>query len=181
MSVTRDLELDQGTFLSTPAFFSGKQRPRVRVRSEDKSAKIEIDPEDATRLRVTNLSSGEVISTFQPYTGGIINYLLPITMFDLICLPSGWGEAKPLTSLASSCGRLAVLTRGRVFVYSEAELVTPDPRVQEALLLAATRRLQPPVTGLHLAPSLLVTVGGDTITTFNFWTKGCSSVSEFFM
>ena len=57
----------------------------------------------------------------------------------------------------------------------------PAPRPQEALLLAATRRLQPPVTGLHLAPSLLVTVGGDTITTFNFWTEGCSSVSEFFM
>ena len=102
-------------------------------------------------------------------------------MFAMICLSSGWGEAKALTSLASSCGRLAVLTGGRGFVYSEAELVTSAPRPQEALLLAATRRLQPPVTGLHLAPSLLVTVGGDTITTFNFWTEGCSSVSEFFM
>ena len=102
-------------------------------------------------------------------------------MLCLVCLSSGWGEAKALTSLASSCGRLAVLTGGRVFVYSEAELVTSAPRLQEALVLAATRRLQPPVTGLHLAPSLLVTVGGDTITTFNFWTEGCSSVSEFFM
>ena len=74
--LARDLELDQGTFLATPVFFSGKQRPRVRVKSEDKSVKIEIDPEDTTRLRVTNLSSGEVISTFQPYTGGIINGLL---------------------------------------------------------------------------------------------------------
>ena len=86
--LARDLELDQGTFLSTPVFFSGKQRPRVRVKSEDKSVKIEIDPEDTTRLRVTNLSSGEVISTFQPYTGGVVidRY---ITMFAMICLRLG--------------------------------------------------------------------------------------------
>ena len=59
-------------------------------------------------------------------------------------------------------------------------LTVPEPDLPGSLLLMATRRAQPPVQSFHLGPNYLVTVGGNMIVFFDFWTKECSSISEFF-
>ena len=91
----------------------------------------------------------------------------------------GWGNPKAIKGLFSSSGRLALLISGRVFVYSLKKLMEA-PTVAESLLLVGTRQNQPAVDYFHLDPHQLLTMGGDTVVLFNFWTDTCSNVSEFF-
>lgn len=94
---------------------------------------------------------------------------------------TGWGVAHPIQEIGLSCGRLAVLVKGRVFVYLLKGLLEQDSsESQEHLLLIATRQKQPAVTNFKLERQRLTTIGGGTIVTFNFWTDSPSSVSEFF-
>ena len=66
------------------------------------------------------------------------------------------------------------------FHCSVDSLLTSAPDLQGSLLLLASRRALPPVQSFHLGPNQLVTVGGNMIVFFDFWTKECSPISEFF-
>jgi len=158
LDLSHDLALETQTFLSRPVFHK-KKIVRRRVRTKDLT--IEVDQSEPTLLVISGREDQKEISKFKPYTG--------------------WGEAKPIQEIATSCGRLAVLVKGRVFVYSLQGLLDKTrSESQEHLLLVATRQYQPAVVSFKLDRQRLITIGGGTIVTFNFWTDQLSPVPEFF-
>ena len=60
---------DEKVFLARPIFFRNKQEPRRKVRVKT-NILFEIDEEDKSFLKVTCTQSQNIISRFQPYTGG---------------------------------------------------------------------------------------------------------------
>jgi len=158
LDLSRDLALETKTFLSRPVFHK-KKVVRRKVRTKDLT--IEVDETEPTHLKISGKEDQKEITRFKPYTG--------------------WGEAQPIQEIATSCGRLAVLVKGRVFVYSlQGMLERTSSGSQEHLLLVATRQYQPVVTAFKLDRQRLITNGGGTIVTFNFWTDQLSAKSEFF-
>jgi len=158
LDLSQDLALQTQTFLSRPVFHK-KKTVRRKVRTKDLT--IEVDEMDPTLLIIGGREDQKEITKFKPYTG--------------------WGEAQPIQEIATSCGRLAVLVKGRVFVFSlQGLLDRTSSGSQEHLLLVATRQHQPAVVSFKLDRQRLITIGGGTIVTFNFWTDQLSAMSEFF-
>jgi len=159
LDLSRDLALETRTFLSRPVFHKKKRVGGRKARTKDLT--IEVDEKEPTLLIISGREDQKEITKFKPYTG--------------------WGEAKPIQEIATSCGRLAVLVKGRVFVYSlQGLLDRTSSGSQEHLLLVATRQYQPAVASFKLDRQRLITIGGGTIVTFNFWTDQLSVKSEFF-
>ena len=112
-------------------------------------------------------------------------------MFWLLDSISGWGDPKPVTKLSFSCGRVAALISGRVFVYCCRTLLsgtstnssttsTTSTTSQDSLLLVATRQSQPAVDDFVFGPNFLLTVGANMIVLFDFWAENTTAFSEFF-
>ena len=67
--MNNDLLPDEKVFLARPIFFRNKQEPRRKVKVKT-NILIEIDEKDKSFLKVTSTQSQNIISRFQPYTGG---------------------------------------------------------------------------------------------------------------
>lgn len=158
LDLSQDMALETQTFLSRPVFHKKKA---VRRKAKTKDLTIEVDEREPTTLVIRGRQDEQEVAKFKPHTG--------------------WGEAQPIQEIATSCGRLAVLVKGRVFVYClQGLLERTSSGTQEHLLLVATRQYQPAVAAFKLDRQRLITIGGGTIVIFNFWTDQISTMSEFF-
>ena len=168
----KELKLDSSSFLSRPVFFR-KKSPVKKVKTIGQNY-MEID---SKFIRILDRNKKEEISRFIPYTG--------------------WGDNKPVRKISFSSDRLAALISGRVFVYCCKTLIDTNSDNRGALLLVGTRywfinlctcyeifylsrQTQPPVEDFVLGPNYLLTVGGNTVVLFDFWSGNPSSYSEFF-
>lgn len=153
-----DLELEISNWLCTPVFM--KKKPN-KLKLEFDSMTIERHPADPTYLMIKDKNTQEIKHKLQPYTAG--------------------STRKPVDSILYSCGRLAVLTGGRVFVYCAKTLVRGNNG--GALLLSANKELGPTDPGIHfmfLNENVLLTVGGCRVTMYDFWRFSLTSATKDF-
>jgi len=157
-----DLKLEISNWLCTPVFI--KKKPN-KLKLEFDSMTIERHPADPTYLMIKDKNTQEIKHKFQPYTG-----------------PQLVGSSrKPVDSILYSCGRLAVLTGGRVFVYCAKTLARGNNG--GALLLSANKDLGPTDPGIHfmfLNENVLLTVGGCRVTMYDFWRFSLTSATKDF-
>jgi len=141
-----DLKLEVSNWLSTPVFI--KKKP-LKHKIEFDSLTIEKHPADPTYLILQDKYTKEVKHKFQPHTPGFF-------------------PKKPIDGLAYCCNRLAVLTGGRVFVFSTTTLARGN-NGGALLLVANDHQEKEPVHFMFLNENVLLTVGGCKVTMFDFW------------
>ena len=151
-----DLKLEISNWLSTPVFIK-KKPPKLKL--EFDSMTIERHPADPTYLLIKDKDTKEIKHKFQAYTATS-------------------ATKKPIDGLLYSCGRLAVLTGGRVYVYCTKTLVRGNHG--GALLLGANRDQDPEVHFMFLNENVLVTVGGCKVTMYDFWRFSLTSAIKDF-
>eukprot|EP00092_Neocalanus_flemingeri_P002817 GFUD01003014.1.p1 GENE.GFUD01003014.1~~GFUD01003014.1.p1 ORF type:complete len:395 (+),score=136.57 GFUD01003014.1:66-1250(+) len=139
-----DLKLEISNWLNTAVHI--KKKP-LKLKLEFDSMTIERHPADPTYLMIKDKDTMELKHKFQPYTKT--------------------ASKKPIDGLLYSCGRLAVLTGGQVFVYCTNTLARGNNG--GALRLAANRDKDPEVHFMFLNENVLVTVGGCKVTMYDFW------------
>jgi len=150
-----DLKLETSNWLCTPVFI--KNEPN-RTKVESDSLTFLKHPGDPTYLIIRDNDTQEIKHKFQSFL------------------------RKPIDSLKYCCGRLAVLTGGRVFVYSAEKLVKGNHG--GALLLSQERELkpsEPPVHFMFLSENILLTVNGCKITMYDFWRFDLISATKDFI
>jgi len=149
-----DLKLVISNWLCTPVYI--KKNPS-KIKVDFDSFTIQKHPGDPTYLMVKDKNTQEVKHKFQSYL------------------------QKPIDSLLYSCGRLAVLTGGRVFVYCTKTLARGNHG--GALLLSANKDLAPTDPDVHfmfLNENVLLTVGGCRVTMYDFWRFSLTSATKDF-
>jgi len=155
-----DLKLEISNWLCTPVFI--KKKPN-KLKLEFDSMTIERHPADPTYLMIKDKNTQEIKHKFQPYNN------------------TAGSTRKPVDSILYSCGRLAVLTGGRVFVYCAKTLSRGNNG--GALLLSANKDLGPTDPGIHfmfLNENVLLTVGGCRVTMYDFWRFSLTSATKDF-
>lgn len=138
-----DLKLETSNWLCTPVFI--KRKPN-RIKVEFDSLTVLKHPGDPTYLIIKDKNTQEMLHKFQPTL------------------------RKPIDNLDYCCGRLAVLTGERVFVYSTEKLARGNHG--GALLLSQCKEMSPtdpPVHFMLLWENVLLTVNGCNITMYDFW------------
>lgn len=156
LSMKDNLELDTRNSLDTPCYF--KKSPRF-MKAKNKKYSFSKCENNENSVIISDIASGTVLKQFIPYTG--------------------WGTKHPISHMKCDSHHLALLLGGRVFVYSISRLLSPDSE-DNALVLVASRKNQPPVNFMYLKNNILLTVGGNTIVMFDFWNEKISGTSEFF-
>ena len=188
LCLKNDLELDTGSFLSRPIWIKKKsQRKKIKI-IDGKYMEA-----DSTFIRILERDQTTEISRFKPYTGKCHHILYNVLIIEQLSSISGWGDPKPVTKLSFSCGRVAALISGRVFVYccrtllfgtstatSTSTTSTSTSTSQDSLLLVATRQSQPAVDDFVIGPNFLLTIGANTVVLFDFWEENTTAFSEFF-
>ena len=150
-----DLKLETSNWLCTPVFI--KKKPN-RTKIEFDSLSVLKHPGDPTYLIIKDKNTQEIKHKFQPTL------------------------RKPIDNLDYSCGRLAVLTGGRVFVYSAEKLAKGNHG--GALLLSQYKEMKPadpPVHFMFLSENVLLTVNGCSITMYDFWRFDLTSNTKDFL
>lgn len=149
LNMKQDLAVESSNWLNTPVFMEKQQERTLSVQEGD--LLVERSPSDTlfSTILIKNKKSKEILLRFIPYTGPVP------TRYDI-------------EDMRISSGRLAVLMIGRVFVYSISRLLEGANR--NALLLStADERGNAPIHMMHLQESLLLTVAGCRVTTYDFW------------
>jgi len=152
-----DLQLEVSNWLNTPVFI---KRKALKDKIEFDSLTIEKHPADPTYLVIRDKNTKEVKHKFQPHTPGFF-------------------PKKPVDGLAYCCNRLAVLTGGRVFVFSTSILARGN-NGGALLLVANDQQDKDPVHFMFLNENVLLTVGGCKVTMFDFWRFSWSSAIKDF-